>query len=86
LVKKEQTHATTLPKGAVLSNEEQTQFWIMQLINDSTAVKVPIQKGLEENDKVQIVSPPLSDSANILLTGNYGLNDTAKVKVMKGEE
>ena len=86
LVKKEQANATTLPKPAVLSNEEQTDFWIMQLINDSTAVKVPVQKGLEQDDKVQIVSPPLSDSANILLTGNYGLEDTAKVKVMKDEE
>jgi multidrug efflux pump subunit AcrA (membrane-fusion protein) len=86
LVKKEQPQATTLPKPAVLSNEEQTEFWIMQMVNDSTAVKVPVEKGLEQEDKVQIVSPPLSDSANILLTGNYGLNDTAKVKVMKSEE
>lgn len=85
LIKKEQARATTLPKLAVLSNEELTAFWIMQLINDSTAVKVTVQKGLEQNDKVQILSPALSDSANILLTGNYGLEDTAKVKVMKGE-
>ena len=86
LVKKEQAQAITIPKLAVLSNEEQTEFWIMQLINDSTAVKVPVQKGLEQDDKVQIISPPLSDSVNILLTGNYGLEDTARVKVVKGEE
>ncbi len=82
LIKKAQANATTLPKPAVLSNEEQTTFWIMQLINDSTAVKVPIQKGLEQDDKVQILSPVLSYSANILLTGNYGLEDTARVKVV----
>lgn len=86
LVKQAQAQATILPKLAVLSNEEQTEFWIMQLINDSTAVKVPVQRGLAEKDSVQIISPPLSDSANILLTGNYGLDDTAKVKVMKAEE
>lgn len=86
LVKKEQAAATTLPKLAVLSNEEQTDFWIMQLINDSTAVKVLVQRGLEQDDKVQIVSPPLNDSANIVLTGNYGLEDTARVKVVKGGE
>ena len=82
LVKKEALHATTLPKPAVLANEEQTEFWIMQLINDSTAVKVAVQKGLEQNDKVQILLPALTDSANILLTGNYGLEDTARVQVI----
>lgn len=86
LVKNEQLHATVLPKPAVLSNEEQTEFWIMQLIDDSTAVKVPVQKGLEQNDKVQILSPPLSDSTRILLTGNYGLDDTAKVRLVNSEQ
>ena len=68
------------------SNEEQTAFWIMQLVNDSVAVKVPVQKGIEKNKEIEIASPPLSDSARILLTGNYGLGDTAKVKVEEGEK
>lgn len=85
IVKKAKQNTITLPKESVLSNEEQTTFWIMQLINDSTAVKVPVQKGIEENNKVEILSPSLPDSANILLTGNYGLEDTARVKVVSGE-
>jgi multidrug efflux pump subunit AcrA (membrane-fusion protein) len=86
LVKETKPNTTSLPKEAVLSNEEQTAFWIMQLINDSTAVKVPVEKGMEKNNQVEVVSPPLNDSANILLTGNYGLEDTAKVKVVEGEK
>ena len=85
LIKQQITNATLLPKPAVLSNEEQTEFWIMQLINDSVAVKLPVQKGIEKNNEVEIIAPPLSDSARILLTGNYGLEDTAKVKVVSGE-
>lgn len=85
LVKQAKSYATSLPKAAVLSNEEQTEFWIMQLINDSVAVKLPVQKGIEKNNEVEIIAPPLSDSARILLTGNYGLEDTAKVKVVSGE-
>jgi biotin carboxyl carrier protein len=85
LVKETRSNTTSLPKAAVLSNEEQTAFWIMQLINDSTAVKVPVEKGMEKNNQVEIVSPALNDSANILMTGNYGLEDTAKVKVVEGE-
>jgi hypothetical protein len=55
------------------------------MINDSTAVKVPVKKGMETNDNVEIVSPSLSPTDKILLTGNYGLPDTAKVKMMSGE-
>lgn len=75
-------NAQVLPKTAVLSNEAETSFWIMKLINDSTAVQVPITKGLETQDSVQILSPVLSDSTLVLTSGNYGLSDTASVVVV----
>jgi multidrug efflux pump subunit AcrA (membrane-fusion protein) len=81
LLKQQLTNATLLPKAAVLSNEEQTEFWIMKLLNDSVAVKMDIKKGIESNGNIQIISPPLADSERIILTGNYGLNDTAKVLI-----
>jgi len=71
--------AVTLPKAAVLTNEAQSEWWIMKLVNDSTAVKVPVQKGIETTDKVEIVSPTLSPGDRIVVTGNYGLPDTAGV-------
>src|SRR5678815_96990 len=71
-----------LPKAAVLSNEEQTEFWIMKLLNDSVAVKTGIQKGIESGGNIQVISPPLGDSDRIILTGNYGLSDTAKIKAV----
>lgn len=86
LVKETKQNTTTLPKEAVLSNEEQTEFWVMHLINDSVAVKLPVQKGIEKNNEVEIISPPLSDSDRIILTGNYGLSDTAKVSIIKMPE
>jgi multidrug efflux pump subunit AcrA (membrane-fusion protein) len=85
LIKSAKQNATTLPKAAVLSDEVQNQFWIVKMINDSIAVKVPVKKGMETKDNVEIVSPPLSSTDKILLTGNYGLPDTAKVKVVSGE-
>jgi uncharacterized NAD(P)/FAD-binding protein YdhS len=51
----------------------------MKMINDSTAVKVPVKKGIETSDKVEILSPEFSPQDKILLNGNYGLADTAKV-------
>ena len=83
LIKKAKINTTSLLKSAVLSNETQTEFWIMKLIDSVTAVKVPVQKGLETMNNVEIISPILSASDKILLTGNYGLTDTAKVIILK---
>ncbi|MHB8206675.1 efflux RND transporter periplasmic adaptor subunit [Mucilaginibacter sp.] len=76
-------NATSLPKAAVLSNDTQTEFWVMKLINPTTAVKVPVKTGLEVGDRIQIISPKFSKDDRIVLTGNYGLTDTAKVKIVQ---
>jgi multidrug efflux pump subunit AcrA (membrane-fusion protein) len=73
----------SLPKAAVLSDETQTDFWIMKMINANTAVKIPIEKGVETDDRVEIISPILTHNDKILLTGNYGVADTIKVKIIK---
>jgi multidrug efflux pump subunit AcrA (membrane-fusion protein) len=73
--------AASLPKAAVLTDDTQSEFWVMKMINDSTAVKTPVKKGIETGDKIEIVSPAFNPNDKILLTGNYGLSDTAKVKI-----
>ncbi len=79
VVKTQKSNAQSLPKAAVLSDEAQTSYWVMKLINDSTAVKVPVQRGIEMGDAVEIAGPKFSSGDRILLTGNYGLPDTAGV-------
>ncbi|HXR84284.1 MAG TPA: efflux RND transporter periplasmic adaptor subunit [Hanamia sp.] len=81
IIKVSKPSAPTLDKKAVLSDEALNTFWVMKLINDSTAVKVPVKTGIESGDKVEILSPEFSSKDTILLTGNYGLSDTALVKV-----
>ena len=83
LIKKSKINTTSLLKSAVLSNEVQSEFWIMKMIDSVTAVKLPVHKGLETIDHVEILSPMLSPTDKILLTGNYGLGDTAKVIIIK---
>ena len=83
IVKVTKTTAATLPKNSVLSNETQSEFWVMKMINDTIAVKIPVKKGLEISSKVEIVSPEFSPKDKILLSGNYGLPDTALVIVNK---
>jgi len=83
IIKIAKSAGAILDKKAVLSDETLNTFWVMKLINDSTAVKVPIQKGIETNDNVEILSPKFSVQDKILLSGNYGLSDTALVIVQK---
>lgn len=71
----------SLPKEAVLTDESQQHFWVMKLLNDSTAVKVPVTKGLETSTRVEILTPGFTARDRILISGNYGLGDTAKVSV-----
>ena len=83
IVKTTSEKAVVLPKQAVLGNETQTEFWVMKLINDSTAIKTPVIKGYENNEEVEITSPVFSTSDRLVLTGNYGLPDTARITIMK---
>jgi hypothetical protein len=81
IVKSIRQDAVVLPKGALLSDETQTDFWVMKLINDSTAIKIPVVKGIETSDEVQIIEPVFTPADRILFSGNYGLPDTAAVTV-----
>ena len=83
LIKKSKSNASILPKAAVLTDEVQGEFWVMKLIDSVTAVKIPVKKGLENGGNVEILSPVFSVNDKILLTGNYGLSDTAKVTVLQ---
>ena len=81
LVLAKHDHCVSVPKAAILTNDTQSEFWIMQLTDSTTAVKVPIEKGIEADGQVEILLPRIDPKAKILLTGNYGLGDTAKVVV-----
>jgi len=74
-------NAVLLNKSCILADEVMKHFWVMKLINDSVAVKVPVITGLSSGDDIQITSPDFSNSAMFLASGNYGLGDTVKVAV-----
>jgi multidrug efflux pump subunit AcrA (membrane-fusion protein) len=81
IVKISKPAASSLPIAAVLSDETHSEFWVMKLINDSTAVKIPVKKGIETNDRIEIISPSFNPKERIIITGNYGLPDTARIKI-----
>jgi hypothetical protein len=83
ILKESIDNAASLPKSSILSDETMKSFWVMKLINDTTAVKVPIQTGISDKENVQIRMPVFKDSDRFLTSGNYGLGDTANVRVIK---
>jgi hypothetical protein len=76
-------NAQVLPKSAVLSNETEDEFWVMKMINDSTAVKVNVTKGIENTNLIEVIAPKFDKKDRIITSGNYGIADTAKVKILK---
>jgi len=71
-----------LPKAAVLTDEMMQSYWVMKLINDTTAVKIPVIAGNKNKEQIEILSPQFGPNDRILSNGNYGLPDTALVKVI----
>ncbi|MDB5202847.1 MAG: HlyD family efflux transporter periplasmic adaptor subunit [Ferruginibacter sp.] len=82
LIRRANHAAWYLPKAAVLSDETQSEFWVMKMLNDSTAAKQLVTKGIETAENVEITSPVFAGNDRILITGNFGLPDTAHVKIM----
>ena len=86
IIKQTRENAQVLPKAALLADETQTQFWIMKLINDTVAIKVPVEKGIETDDEVEITRPRLLPTDRIIYSGNYGLADTARVTIQNSTD
>ena len=70
-----------LPKMAVLSDEMMEKFWVMKLLNDSTAIKIDVKPGTMNKESIEIIAPLFNAYDKFLVSGNYGLPDTAFVRV-----
>lgn len=70
-----------LPKECVLSDEMMENFWVMKIINDSTAIKIPVTIGNKSNNSTEVITPRFGQTDRIISTGNYGLPDTAFVRI-----
>jgi len=75
--------AVLVPKAALLSNEEQNEFWVMQVKDVKTAIKHTVKKGVENGGQVELLESDLKAGDKVLVTGNYGLSDTAAIKIVQ---
>lgn len=82
VIKQSHTDAASVPREAVLANETQNEFWVMKVLNDSTAIKVKVSPGIRSEDRVEILQPAFKTGDRMVLTGNYGLADTARIQIV----
>lgn len=78
-----ETKQQVLPKACVLTDEMMEKFWVMKLLNDTTAIKIWVTPGIRNRESVEIMEPIFKADDKFLITGNYGLPDTARVVVSK---
>lgn len=76
-------NAIVLPKSSIMTNVTEDAFWIMKLVNDTTAIRVDVSRGIETDSLLQILSPKLNLSDRVISSGSYGLPDTAKVEIVR---
>lgn len=83
ILKARHSRTYLVPREAVMTNETQTEFWVMKVVNNKLAIKVPIKKGIEDDIMVEALSSTLSNTDRIIIEGAYGLNDSTVVRIVK---
>lgn len=77
----EAKEAQLLPKDAVQCDETMTHYWVMKLVNDSMAVKIPVVVGKSNGQMMTLVSPTFDTSDYLIRIGSYALEDSTLVTV-----
>ncbi len=76
-------HSCLVQRASVMSNETQTEFWVMKVVNRKLAIKVPIKKGIENDNLVEVLSTELKNNDLVVSDGAYGLADSTIIKIEK---
>jgi hypothetical protein len=77
------TGSFLVPREAIMTDETQSEFWVMKIAGNNLAVKIPILKGLENDSVVEVLSSYLNINDLIISEGAYGLPDSTVVRIEK---
>lgn len=82
-IKEKHDNAMLVSKSSLMTDETQSEFWVMKIITGDTAVKIPVTKGIENDSKAEIFSSDLKVDDLIISEGAYGLPDSTVVSIVK---
>lgn len=82
-VNQQHNKSLLVSRSSLMSNETQSEFWVMKIINDSLAVKVPVLRGIENDTISEVTSAILNQNDLVISEGAYGLPDSTVVKIVK---
>lgn len=68
-----------VPTASVQTDEMQKEFWVMKIVNDSLAIKVAVQTGLQNDSITEIISDKISVDDKIIFQGAFTLSDSSLV-------
>ncbi|MFB6318994.1 efflux RND transporter periplasmic adaptor subunit [Saccharicrinis sp. FJH54] len=74
--------ATVLPRQAVMTDESQSEFWVMK-VSGERALKIPVKKGIENDSLIEITEPNFNRNDLIIKEGSYELPDSSIVNIIK---
>ena len=74
--------ALLLPKKALLTNETQDNFWVMKVVQNDMALKVPVEPGIKNDSMVEINTGAITENDVIIVEGGYGLEDSSLVNIV----
>jgi len=75
--------ALVIPLSALQSNEEQTDFWIMKVVNDSLAVRQQVTPGMRTDSLIELMHSTMTELDSIVIQGAYGLPDSAAITLVQ---
>ena len=85
IVRNAKAGAVILPKSCILNDEIMKNFWVLKLVSDSIAIKIPVELGIRSADSIEVASPVFGAGDRILSGGNWGLGDTTTVRIIHHE-
>jgi hypothetical protein len=81
-VNEQHNQSLLVSRSSLMSNETQNEFWVMKIINDSLAVKIPVVKGIGNDTITEVTSSLLNKNDLVISEGAYGLPDSTIVKIV----
>ena len=72
-----------IPIQALQCDEGLSEYWVMKLSNDSTAVKTPVTVVRSNSSQAEIKPGAVTPADRIITDGGYGLEDGARINIEK---